>query len=46
MILYLFVASMIGLFNSCMKVDNFDVPDAHFTGRIIDATTGENILAD
>ncbi len=31
---------------SCMEVDNFDAPDAHFTGRIIDSTTGENILAD
>jgi hypothetical protein len=29
-----------------MEVDNFDEPDAHFTGRIIDKTTGENILAD
>lgn len=28
---------------SCMEVDNFDEPDAHFTGRIIDKTTGENI---
>ena len=26
---------------SCMEVDNFDEPDAHFTGRIIDKTTGE-----
>jgi len=31
---------------SCMEVDNFDEPDAHFTGRIIDSTTGENILTD
>lgn len=31
---------------SCMEVDNFDAPDAHFTGRIIDKTTGENILSD
>lgn len=30
---------------SCMEVDNFDGPDAHFTGRLIDSTTGENILA-
>mgnify|MGYP000258408169 CR=1 FL=1 len=27
-------------------VDNFDEPSARFTGRIIDKTTGENILAD
>lgn len=31
---------------SCMEVDNFDGPEARFTGRIIDVTTGENILAD
>lgn len=31
---------------SCMEIDNFDAPDQHFTGRIIDSTTGENILAD
>lgn len=29
-----------------MEVDNFDAPDAHLTGRIIDLTTGENVLAD
>lgn len=34
------------LVTSCMEVDNFDAPDAHFTGRIIDKTTGENVLAD
>ncbi|WP_185155693.1 DUF3823 domain-containing protein [Dysgonomonas sp. 521] len=34
------------LATSCMEVDNFDEPDAHFTGRIIDSTTGQNILAD
>ncbi len=31
---------------SCMGIDNFDEPDCRFTGRIIDATTGQNILAD
>lgn len=30
---------------SCMKIDNFDEPDARFTGRIINKITGENILA-
>lgn len=25
---------------SCMEVDNFDEPDAHFTGRIIDKLRG------
>ncbi len=34
------------LATSCMEIDNFDEPDAHFTGRIIDSTTGQNILAD
>lgn len=32
-------------FTSCMEVDNFDEPQARFTGRIIDSTTGKNILA-
>ena len=41
----LFVASVLAS-SSCMKVDNFDAPEAHVTGRIIDSTTGENILAD
>lgn len=31
---------------SCMGVDNFDEPDAWFSGNVIDVTTGENILAD
>lgn len=34
------------LMGSCMGIDNFDEPDSHFTGRIIDKTTGENILVD
>ena len=33
------------LMASCMEVDNFDAPDSHLTGKIIDVTTGENILA-
>ena len=41
----LFVASVLTS-SSCMKVDNFDAPEAHVTGRIIDSTTGETILAD
>ena len=36
----LFVASVLAS-SSCMKVDNFDAPEAHVTGRIIDSTTGE-----
>lgn len=42
----LFVSASVILMTSCMDVDNFDEPGAHFTGRIIDSTTGENILAD
>lgn len=41
----LFGASAL-LVASCMEVDNFDEPHAHFSGRIIDVTTGESILAD
>ncbi len=42
----LLVAMSALLASSCMEVDNFDEPSARFTGRIIDKTTGENILAD
>lgn len=42
----LFAGVSVFLATSCMGVDNFDEPSAHFTGRIIDSTTGENILAD
>lgn len=42
----LFIGASVWCMPSCMEVDNFDEPDAHFTGRIIDSTTGENILAD
>jgi len=42
----LFIGVSAFLMVSCMEVDNFDAPDAHFTGRIIDSTTGQNILAD
>lgn len=34
------------LMASCMEVDNFDEPDAHLYGSIIDKTTGKEILAD
>lgn len=42
----LFVGASAVFMTSCMGIDNFDEPGAHFTGRIIDATTGENLLAD
>jgi hypothetical protein len=31
---------------SCMEVDNWDAPEARFSGRIIDKNTGKPILAD
>lgn len=31
---------------SCMEIDNFDMPDAHVTGRLIDKTTGESFITD
>lgn len=42
----LFVCAAALSVSSCMEIDNFDGPDSHFTGRIIDSTTGKNILAD
>lgn len=32
-------------FTSCMEVDNFDGPEAYYTGKIIDRTTGQPVLA-
>jgi len=34
------------LVSSCMEIDNFDEPDASITGRVIDKTTGKNMLVD
>lgn len=31
---------------SCMEIDNFDAPNAHITGRLIDKTTGQNLITD
>ena len=31
---------------SCMKIDNFDAPDAQVSGTIIDVTTGQPFLTD
>ena len=31
---------------SCMKIDNFDAPDAQVSGTIIDVTTGKPFLTD
>lgn len=41
----LLVCSMAFCATSCMSVDNFDEPEAHYSGTIIDRTTGEPILA-
>lgn len=32
--------------SSCMEIDNFDAPDAHITGHLIDQTTGQNFITD
>ena len=40
----LLIAVSACLLASCMEIDNFDAPDAHVTGRIIDATTGQNMM--
>lgn len=38
---------MVGfVFTSCMEVDNFSGPNARVSGRVIDATTGENYMTD
>lgn len=42
----LFVSTLVLSMASCMEIDNFDEPGSHFSGRIIDVTTGQNILAD
>lgn len=42
----LFVGTLALSMVSCMEIDNFDAPSSHFSGRIIDATTGQNIFAD
>lgn len=44
-IYYLFSVNFLFLF-SCMEIDNFDAPDAHIAGRLIDKTTGENFITD
>ncbi|MCQ2185809.1 MAG: DUF3823 domain-containing protein [Bacteroidales bacterium] len=31
---------------SCMKIDNFDAPQAKISGNLIDKTTGKNMLLD
>lgn len=44
--LYIIFAAFALLSVSCMEIDNFDAPEEHLTGNIVDVTTGKNILAD
>lgn len=46
-ILYSFLLGIIAFcMASCMEIDNFEAPDAHVTGRLIDQTTGQNLITD
>lgn len=45
-ILYsLLIGTMAMMSTSCMEVDNFDEPEARYTGKLIDVTTGQPVLA-
>jgi hypothetical protein len=44
-IFYLITTVALFGMTSCMSIDNWDEPDACFTGRVIDSYTGENLLA-
>ena len=41
-----YLLTTIACLASCMKIDNFDAPEAKVSGRIIDKTTGKNMLFD
>lgn len=43
-----FLSAFVGLSlaASCIEIDNFDAPSAQIHGRLIDKTTGENLLVD
>ena len=41
-----YLLTIIACLASCMKIDNFDAPEAKVSGRIIDKTTGQNMLFD
>lgn len=41
-----YLLPIIACLASCMEIDNFDAPEAKVSGRIIDATTGENMMFD
>jgi len=46
-LLYSLLIGMVAFcITSCMEIDNFDAPDAHLSGRLIDSTTGESLIVD
>ena len=45
-IAYILIAAAALCSASCMKIDNFDAPDAQVSGTIIDVTTGKPFLTD
>lgn len=45
-IFFYILAAVVFSFASCMEIDNFDSPQAKIEGRIIDKTTGKNMLLD
>ena len=42
----IFILPLLACMVSCMEIDNFEGPEAKVSGRIIDKTTGENMLFD
>lgn len=44
-ILYIILGVILVSVTSCMEIDNWDEPDAHVSGRVIDSYTGEELLS-
>lgn len=42
--IYFILVAVLFSLSSCMKIDNWDEPEARFYGRVIDSYTGENLL--
>ena len=42
----IFILPLLACMISCMEIDNFEGPEAKVSGRIIDKTTGKNMLFD
>ena len=42
----IFILPLLACMLSCMEIDNFDAPDGKVSGRIIDKTTGLNMMFD